>query len=437
MLYLEDYLEMIEHLPAELRDRFTEMREQDLSVQNRVDSLEERQKTFFANCAKNKTKGSEREEYEGIRKEYQKVIEDSSEKVQLAEDSYSLVDKYMRKLDHELLKFKLELEADNRGITEILEKHSLEMDQPGLGAGGNNLKENRHPKKHGRKHLHGLPTSYLGGSTLAASTILAASGGGGGLHHAEGIKLDRKQLGSGHSMVGRELAATAASYLSQDPFSFDQLQPHIQSGSTMTGSSGLGLNSGSGAGSSVQQGHSGNATSMGHVSGAGSYPLQHIGAGGSAIAAAASQAIAATQQLTGRRTRFKKQSKAAAAAGHQGVAQHMQVDIGGLMDIDTSGLLDPSSFIAGVNNSPTTEELLQDRSGTGSEGTPEVLRCDPNEPRYCICNQVSYGHMVACDKEFCPYEWFHYPCVGIDAPPKGKWYCPTCTANMARRKGRK
>ena len=38
-----------------------------------MDSLEERQKTFFANCAKNKTKGSEREEYEGIRKEYQKV----------------------------------------------------------------------------------------------------------------------------------------------------------------------------------------------------------------------------------------------------------------------------------------------------------------------------------------------------------------------------
>ena len=78
------------------------------------------------------------------------VIEDASEKVQLAEDSYSLVDKYMRKLDHELLKFKLELEADNRGITEILEKHSLEMDQPGLGACGINLKENRHPKKHVR-----------------------------------------------------------------------------------------------------------------------------------------------------------------------------------------------------------------------------------------------------------------------------------------------
>lgn len=24
---------------------------------------------------------------------------------------------------------------------------------------------------------------------------------------------------------------------------------------------------------------------------------------------------------------------------------------------------------------------------------------DPNEPRYCVCNQVSYGDMVACDNE--------------------------------------
>merc|ERR1712083_495432 len=77
------------------------------------------------------------------------VIEDASEKVQLAEDSYSLVDKYMRKLDQELLKFKLELEADNRGITEILEKHSLEMDTQNVS----HLKENRLPKKSVKKKI--------------------------------------------------------------------------------------------------------------------------------------------------------------------------------------------------------------------------------------------------------------------------------------------
>jgi len=43
----------------------------------------------------------------------------------------------------ELGDFKLELEADNRGITEILEKNSLEMDQPTLCS----HKENRVPKR--------------------------------------------------------------------------------------------------------------------------------------------------------------------------------------------------------------------------------------------------------------------------------------------------
>lgn len=94
------------------------------------------------------------------------------------------------------------------------------------------------------------------------------------------------------------------------------------------------------------------------------------------------------------------------------------------------------------------------------EPMEEEWTYDPNEPRYCICNQVSYGDMVACDNQDvsfnsssnslhsfgyciqtnvfyllqCPYEWFHYPCVGITAPPKGKWYCPQCQTNMRRNR---
>ena len=48
-----------------------------------------------------------------------------------------------------------------------------------------------------------------------------------------------------------------------------------------------------------------------------SYSLHHIGAGGNAIAAAASQAIAATQQLTGRRTSSLKASFEAINMGVQ------------------------------------------------------------------------------------------------------------------------
>jgi hypothetical protein len=42
---------------------------------------------------------------------------------------------------------------------------------------------------------------------------------------------------------------------------------------------------------------------------------------------------------------------------------------------------------------------------------------DESEPRYCYCNQVSFGEMVACDNDSCPTEWFHLSCVGLTKPP--------------------
>ncbi|ESZ96913.1 hypothetical protein SBOR_2707 [Sclerotinia borealis F-4128] len=53
---------------------------------------------------------------------------------------------------------------------------------------------------------------------------------------------------------------------------------------------------------------------------------------------------------------------------------------------------------------------------------------DPNEPRYCTCNRVSFGTMIACENDNCEKEWFHLECVGLTAtPPRTtKWYCPDC-----------
>ncbi|KAK6541294.1 hypothetical protein TWF694_008650 [Orbilia ellipsospora] len=45
---------------------------------------------------------------------------------------------------------------------------------------------------------------------------------------------------------------------------------------------------------------------------------------------------------------------------------------------------------------------------------------DPDEMRYCYCNQVSYGKMVACDGPGCQREWFHLPCVGLTHMPSTK-----------------
>ncbi|XP_075809614.1 inhibitor of growth protein 3 isoform X3 [Microtus pennsylvanicus] len=154
MLYLEDYLEMIEQLPMDLRDRFTEMREMDLQVQNAMDQLEQRVSEFFMNAKKNKPEWRE-EQMASIKKDYYKALEDADEKVQLANQIYDLVDRHLRKLDQELAKFKMELEADNAGITEILERRSLELDTPSQPV--NNHHAHSHTPVEKRKYN---PTSH-------------------------------------------------------------------------------------------------------------------------------------------------------------------------------------------------------------------------------------------------------------------------------------
>ncbi|KAH7092945.1 hypothetical protein FB567DRAFT_575748 [Paraphoma chrysanthemicola] len=65
---------------------------------------------------------------------------------------------------------------------------------------------------------------------------------------------------------------------------------------------------------------------------------------------------------------------------------------------------------------------------------------DGDEPRYCYCNEVSYGNMVACDNDDCPREWFHLACVNLEKAPVGrtKWFCSDeCKEahNKAKAKG--
>lgn len=58
------------------------------------------------------------------------------------------------------------------------------------------------------------------------------------------------------------------------------------------------------------------------------------------------------------------------------------------------------------------------------------------EPKYCICRDVSYGEMIACDNPECPVEWFHLPCVHLIKVPKAKWFCLECSAKKPKS-GRK
>ncbi|XP_058836213.1 inhibitor of growth protein 3 isoform X1 [Topomyia yanbarensis] len=508
MLYLEDYLEMIEHLPQELRDRFTEMREMDLSVQNNMDSLDKRVRTLFQQCRRGEVAGVQADsDFHSIRKDYYRVLEDSDEKVQLAGQMYDLVDRYLRRLDSELYKFKCELEADHNGITEILEKRSLELDSS-TSNGGLNQKENR--------YFDTLPGFTSGG-------ILSSGGGGSGSAARVDrykVKPEKRRDSVGMSVLSgpppeKRPAVTVTTAISSGP----PVRPTTPGLSASTGPYHMLSSSGSSTPNAT--------TSI-------AYNLQQFGAG-NAIAAAASQAIAQTQQMQqGRRTASLKASyDAIHGAGATGTGPHdllINRELAGAthnalqaveretnnafsnqqrrqhkkkLTANTSAaatllqahqkqqhsvalnpnlssssldLLEPTTsvvpgLLSGVTSGPSvaSTSIGTSRPPSSSSGGPPPMSAaglgislslgtgavlnengmvveqtpdgewtyDPNEPRYCICNQVSYGDMVACDNEDCPFEWFHYPCVNITSSPKGKWYCPQCSSSMKRRASRK
>lgn len=72
------------------------------------------------------------------------------------------------------------------------------------------------------------------------------------------------------------------------------------------------------------------------------------------------------------------------------------------------------SMLSAPLTTPAPESPSIDVSSQGAEVTDGEWTYDPNEPRYCLCNQVSYGDMVACDNEDVSFSYFYYILVCYD-----------------------
>lgn len=182
--------------------------------------------------------------------------------MQLSNQMYDLVERYLRKLDSELFKFKLELEADHNGITEILEKRSLELDGSSTSHLINAIsqKENR----------------YFG---LLSQNNHSASN----RERYRPKPEKRRDSRSDGPPEKRHVISTSSAIAATSALNIRPSTPTIVMPTTPTPSM--------------------------------SYSLQHLGAG-NAIVAAASQAIAATQQMQqGRRTASLKASYEAIHGG--------------------------------------------------------------------------------------------------------------------------
>ncbi|XP_048587877.1 inhibitor of growth protein 3 [Nematostella vectensis] len=405
MLYLEDYLELIEQLPAELREQFTEMREMDLTVQNSIDDLDVRVKQFFMNCRKAKPEWKE-QQYKQIRDEYQKAVEDADEKVSIATQIYDLVDKHLRKLDQELSKFKMELEADNAGITEVLEQRSLRLDEPVNSPMSNNHITTSHIQKRKFNQIDVLSNDIPNGE------------------HSLSIGR-RDSYSSSYSPAG----------------SYSQMSPSPKASTSQAASPSL------------------------------SYTIGTVGPVGAASVQAMSNSLQLQQSRrvantlkTPYGTSYKTSSSdylgGMSGSSNPGslnglppgnydttptaVTASLTIPI---TPIDSSQLTVPTAATQRKNkkNKSMSSQMATTATASAQVEAQEAAKAaaavpdwvyDPNEPRYCLCNQVSYGEMVGCDNNDCPIEWFHYGCVGLTDAPKGKWYCPQCSTQIKQKRSR-
>lgn len=91
--------------------------------------------------------------------------------------------------------------------------------------------------------------------------------------------------------------------------------------------------------------------------------------------------------------------------------------------------------ISGKNPSPNSSSSSrstrrQSSKSINSNQPQQQQQSQPQQPVYCTCKKPSYGQMIACDGKSCDFEWFHYECVGLKSPPKGKWYCRKCQESL-------
>ncbi|KAK9879602.1 hypothetical protein WA026_006667 [Henosepilachna vigintioctopunctata] len=137
-LYLEHYLDSLEHLPVELQRNFTLMRDLDSRAQALMKSIDVQADEYLRNQNSYATE-EKKERVEKIQGLFNKAKEYGDDKVQLAIQTYELVDKHIRRLDNDLARF--ESEIQDKAI------NSRNQDEPSVGKKGRKKIKDKVDKK--------------------------------------------------------------------------------------------------------------------------------------------------------------------------------------------------------------------------------------------------------------------------------------------------
>ncbi|XP_037806197.1 inhibitor of growth protein 5 isoform X3 [Lucilia sericata] len=195
-IYLENYLDGLESLPTELERNFKLMRKLDDRAQTAMKSIDSHAKEFMRKLADNSvtmTDEERRERLTDIQQLFGKAKEYSDDKVQLAIQTYELVDKQIRRLDNDLARFEGEIQekaSSTRGKSEEAQ----------VKKGRKKTKDSG--KATGKKKRNTSSDDEANNSAVAAA---AASGGQGGKKKKQKVNLEKETRKGGQKQKNVDL----------------------------------------------------------------------------------------------------------------------------------------------------------------------------------------------------------------------------------------
>ncbi|XP_030376864.1 inhibitor of growth protein 5 isoform X2 [Scaptodrosophila lebanonensis] len=174
-IYLENYLDGLESLPTELERNFKLMRKLDDRAQTAMQSIDSHAKDFMRKLAAENGAISEeerKERLEDIKALFGKAKEYSDDKVQLAIQTYELVDKQIRRLDNDLARFEGE-------IQEKASSTRAKSEEAVAKKGRKKTKDGKATVKKKRSASSDEETGRGGNQSTHASTNTSSVGGSG------------------------------------------------------------------------------------------------------------------------------------------------------------------------------------------------------------------------------------------------------------------
>ncbi|CAJ0951406.1 unnamed protein product, partial [Mesorhabditis belari] len=353
MVFLDDFVELLDELPSELRGRCNDIKKLDTQVQSSRDKFHKTVLEFFAKAPKMSV-DEKQKEFNRLNEEWTKIRAKAQKKVEIAEKMQDLLEKCVDHLEKDREHFKNELEADNPGITQQIEKRFTDFIEALLAS-----------KKESRRRKNG-PTAFIPAFSSDDSFLASGIALEDELFNPDWGK-PKNRRGSGTSSNDE-----AAPIKRKPPR--NSLTAPVITGQTISPSA-----------------SEKSWTPFGGIS-HDSSPAPP-GFHGTNIA---------MPNFSGPESRHGRQRKLTSRV------QEM------------------------FNNTLQRQRSYHVPVEEPEEGASESSSEDDEESRktWCTCKQKSYGNMVACDNDKCPFEWFHYHCVGITAPPRGKWFCPHCSEQL-------